>query len=296
MKRKVLFIVVGVLVLLSIIVTVIPLSISAADTEPETDFVTETATEIVPEKPSIEIDSEEAKEVIDVLENTSSKAEAILVLAERLGITAEDAEILINAVIDVGDEYFGQDQWWVAFKNNVQSDMQFWTVVVVVALCIIVIALGIFVLLVKTGPAMKKAIYHMQKNQKVNDDIVSENSQTLGDLKNLFKEIADKEILFEKLLEEKEEFITNLQLENKKLAEAASVERTNMLRAEMYNLRMLKLICDRTAMPLTDKATIDLFYAKGVEALKEELSDEDVEKIEKTMATLNAVNVAGDKS
>lgn len=289
MKRKVLFIVVGVLVLLSIIVTVIPLSISAADTEPETDFVTETATEIVPEKPSIEIDSEEAKEVIDVLENTSSKAEAILVLAERLGITAEDAEILINAVIDVGDEYFGQDQWWIAFKNNVQNDMQFWTVVVVAVLSVIAMAVGIFVIAVKAIPLMKKANWKVSEDKETNKKIQEENSQTLGDLKNLFEESIKKEELYRKLVEEKEEYISQLETKIQGL-------QTKMVSAEMYNLRMLKLICDRTAMPLTDKATIDLFYAKGVEALKEELSYEDVEKIEKNLATLNAVNVAGDKS
>jgi hypothetical protein len=282
MKTKILLIVIAVLVLCCIAATVIPVVVSAEDTLPESGTVSESTV-----APSIEINSEEAKEVIDVLENTSSKAEAILVLAERLGITAEDAETLINAVIDVGDEYFGQDQWWVAFKNNVQNDMQFWTVVVVAVLSVIAIVAGIFVIAVKAIPLMKKAHWKVSEDKETNKKIQEENSQTLGDLKNLFEESIKKEELYRKLVEEKEEYISQLETKLQGL-------QTKMVSAEMYNLRMLKLVCDRTAMPMQDKATIDLFYAKGIDTLKEELSAEDFEKIEKNLATLNAVNVVGD--
>jgi hypothetical protein len=52
---------------------------------------------------------------------------------------------------------------------------------------------------------------------------------------------------------------------------------------------MLKLVIDRTAMPMTDKATIDLFYANGMKAIEAELSEEDFAKLEKRLAMLDSV-------
>ena len=108
-------------------------------------------------------------------------------------------------------------------------------------------------------------------------------------MKEIFLKAAEKEEVFERLIEQKEEVIKTLTEKIKDLEEKSESERVNMVSAEIYNLRILKLICDRTAMPLTDKATIDLFYAKGLDALKAELSAEDVEKIEKNLSTLDTV-------
>lgn len=280
MKNKVLLFVIAALAIVGIAVTFIPAA-SATDAE-MIDTVEETT---VP----VGISSD----VVEVIENSGSKGEAIITLAEKLGITVDEAETIINAVIEVGDEYAGDSAWWISFKSNVEEDIQFWAVTIVFVVAAGAIGGTGFVLFGKTNPTMKKAMWGMSEAMKINNEIKDENSQTLGEMKAVFEESAREKAAFEKIIEEKEEKIIAMQSKIDGLEEAAKAERTNMVKAEIYNLRMLKLICDRTAMPLTDKATIDLFYAKGIESLKNELSPEDVEKIEKTMATLNVVGDGG---
>lgn len=292
--KKTFIILIAALILIAICVTA--LNVSATDTVGDS-VVTEPTegSELTDSSATgLEIESGEAAEIVSVIEGSESKSEAILSLVERLGITTEEAEALINAVIDVGDEYLGETAWWVGFKNDVQQDIQFWTTAIVLICAVLAIFGGVFVLLAKTNPTMKKAMWGMSESLAINEKIKNENSQTLGDLKEIFAQAAEKEALFEDVIKQKEEYIEQLTAKIERLEAASAEERLNMVKAEIYNLRMLKLVCDRTAMPITDKATIDLFYAKGIDALKSELSPEDVEKIEKTMSMLDSVG--GDKA
>lgn len=292
--KKVILIIIAILTIIAISVTFF--NVGATDISTESAFVElEESSELVGDSTAwIEIEDGEAEEIISVIEHSDTKAEAILSLAGKLGITTEEAEALINAVIDVGDEYMGDNAWWVGFKNDVQQDIQFWTVAIVLITAVLAIIGGVFVLLAKTNPTMKKAMWGMAECLNINTQMKNENSQTLGELKLIFEKSAEKLLEFEKLIEVKEDYIASLEIKIKDLEETASVEHTNMVKAEIYNLRMLKLVLDRTAMPLADKATIDLFYTKGIEALKDELTEEDIEKIENTIATLSSVNSAGD--
>ena len=285
MKKRILCYVISAIMVICFAVMMIS-PVSATEIEASETAVTVAETEVVT--------SSLTTEVIDAIENTESRGEAILSLAQKLGITVEEAESIINTVIEVGDEYVGEKDWWESFKISVQEDMQFWTLVVVIAAALLTMFGGVFVLLSKTNPMMKKAMWGMAESLKVSDQIKQENSQTLGELKKIFEEAAKKEAAFERIIEEKEEYLTDLEAKIHALEEASQAEHTNMIEAEMYSLRILKLILDRTAMPLSDKSTIDLFYNKGVEALRKELSEEDIARIEETIATLDNVNSGGD--
>jgi adenylate kinase family enzyme len=73
------------------------------------------------------------------------------------------------------------------------------------------------------------------------------------------------------------------------LEEAYKREHRAVVTALTCALRVQKLICDRTAMPMIDKATVDSFYSRGVDALKEELDDGDAEKLDGVLGTLDKV-------
>lgn len=293
--KKIFAIIIAALVIVAITVTVIPAH--AGDSGSAVVDATEAITEVtvtegtapIAETVTLDINSAAANEIVEIIEQSDSRAEAILSIAEKLGITAEQAENILNTVIDVGDEYLGETEWWVGFKRDVQEDIQFWTTAIVLVCAVVAMIGGVFVLLAKVNPNVKKAMWGMQEALQITKSAKDENSQTLGELKEIFLKAAEKEEIFEKLIEQKEEVIKTLTEKIKDLEEKSEAERINMVSAEIYNLRILKLICDRTAMPLTDKATIDLFYAKGLDALKAELSAEDVEKIEKTLSTLDTV-------
>lgn len=291
--KKTLLIVVAVLAILAVVVTVF--NVGATDAENPAIEQTEVstaeleATEALPESETPLIDSEAVDEIVSIFEQADSKPEAIIALAEKLGITTEEAEALINAVIVVGDETFGDNDWWVVFKQNVQEDMQFWAIAIVVIIAALSIFCGIFVLLAKTNPTMKKTLWKMTQMRQDTEIMSTNISETLVNLKDQYAVALEKEAFFEQLLAEKEEKIAELTSKIKDIEEAGETDRLNMLNAEMYILRMIKLICDRTAMPLTDKATIDLFYTKGIESLTSGLTEEDIDKIEKTISTLDSV-------
>ena len=293
--KKIFAIIIAALVVAAITVTVIPAhagdsgSAVVDTTEAITEVTVTEGTAPIAETVTLDINSAAANEIVEIIEQSDSRAEAILSIAEKLGITAEQAENILNTVIDVGDEYLGETEWWVGFKRDVQDDIQFWTTAIVLVCAVVAMIGGVFVLLAKVNPNVKKAMWGMQEALQITKSAKDENSQTLGELKEIFCKAAEKEEIFEKLIEQKEEVIKTLTEKIKDLEEKSEAERINMVSAEIYNLRILKLICDRTAMPLTDKATIDLFYAKGLDSLKAELSADDVAKIEQTLATLDTV-------
>lgn len=288
--RRTLFVVIAVLVVIAASVTVI--NAGATDTETVAASYSETTeatietegTGVLPN-----LDSETTAEIIEIVENSPSKEYAIISIAEKLGITTEEAEFILNTVIDIGDDYFGETDWWVGFKKDVQEDIQFWATSIVLVFAVTAIAGGVFVLVGKTNPMMKKAMWGMNEALSISQKTSDANSQTLGELKSLFAEAIEREAAFEKIIDDKESQISVLTEKIFDLEEKNETEKLNMVCAEIYSLRMLKLALDRTAMPLQDKATIDLFYNKGVEALTSNLSAEDVEKIEKTLSTLDTV-------
>jgi hypothetical protein len=231
-----------------------------------------------PTETRIEIGKEEAEEIVKVLEKTSSKAEAVLMVAEKFGITSEEAERLIDVVLEVGDAYFGQDQWWIAFKNNIEKDAQYWTAAIVFAMAVISVAVGAVVFLVRRNAS---------KTVKITSEIARATAEAMGHVELLVSENIKKYEDMRLLLDSKERDNELLLEKLTALEESNERERRDMLITEGYNLRMLKLIIDRTPLPLADKATIDLFYAKGMEPIRSGLSAEDLAKMDQTIATLD---------
>ena len=148
---------------------------------------------------------------------------------------------------------------------------------------------GIFVLLGKTNPTMRRAMFGMNEALSISKKQYEENSQTLANMLKTVEESKKKEELYEEEIQKKEDAILALEEKIELLEEHNEKERKNMLIAETYNLRMLKLICDRTAMPITDKSMIDLWYAKGIESIKDELNEEDIKKINSMFEMLSGI-------
>ena len=260
----------------------------ATDTKtvtPETEAA-ETVTE------ALEIDSEAASEIVDIIEASGTKAEAIVALAEKMGISIEDAEKLVDSMIEVGDKYLGDTKWWVGFKSTVESDMQFWIVVALIALVVLALLSYSLTMHIKFSSPMKRLDYSMNSEHGLANTVKAscdENSQALGKMMELYKAALENKAIYEKELLDKDGEILRCNEQIVQLKEARIKESKDMLIAAACNLRMLKLVIDRTAMPITDKATIDLFYANGMKAIEAELSEEDFAKLEKRLAMLDSV-------
>lgn len=250
----------------------------------ELESITETdAIETLPEEtsPVVELDSEEASEVVEIIEENDNKTEAIVALAEKLGISLDAAENIINSMIEVGDEYLGENQYWLAFKTDIQEDMQFWTTAIVLIVAVIAIIGAIFVLLGKTNPGMQKLTYIAEESVAAIKSDAKANSQTLEEIKKAVADSIAREDGYKQIIAEKDDKIIELAAKIEALETAEQSERKNMLCAELYNLQALKLTLSRTNLPLTDKSAIELWFTKAEESLKSEMNKTDVESVEK---------------
>lgn len=270
----------------------------AAESEIEaSEAVTDAATvvtdaEDVTESASVMIDSEVASEIVGIIEGSDTRAEAIIALAERLGITTEQAEEMINSMIDVGDKYLGETKWWVGFKSSVEEDMQFWVMAAVIAVAALALLWYALSMRFKVASPVKRVDYALNSEGGLVDTVkrsCEENSQALGKMMELYKAALENKAIYEKELLDKDGEILRCNEQIVQLKEARIKESKDMLIAAACNLRMLKLVIDRTAMPMTDKATIDLFYANGMKAIEAELSEEDFARLEKRLAMLDTV-------
>ena len=267
-------------------------SIAESITESITESIEDSAIESITE--TITINEEAASEIVSIVEGSSSKAQAILDIAERLGVTYEEAEGVLNAMLAAGDKYLGENELWIGFKRDVQENLQFWVIVIVCALAALSIAGIVVVQLTKTNPTMRRAMIGTQDTVKICNEIQTANSQTLANIEKSFAEVAKNEAIYQKLLQEKEETIIKLEEAIKELEIKAAKEKKNMVLAESYNLQILKLICSRTALPISDRAAIDLWYTRAMESLKDELSPEDIAKIDNIAAVIEKGDGNGD--
>lgn len=264
---------------------------------PETEFATEVQTEVVEteiqteanKETSAEISKEDFEDIIGIIEDSDNRSDVIVAIVEKFGCSQDEAEDILDTFLALGDKYLGSNEVWVGFKKDIQEDTQFWTMVIMCAVAVLFIIGGIFVLLGKTNPTMRRAMFGMNEALSIGKKQYEENSQTLANMLKTVEESKKKEELYEEEIQKKEDAILALEEKIELLEEHNEKERKNMLIAETYNLRMLKLICDRTAMPITDKSMIDLWYAKGIDSIKDELNEEDIKKINSMFEMLSGI-------
>lgn len=286
--KKIIYVITTLVLLLCILVPV-----SATESIIEADAVETEA--VIETGAGTTLDSEAVSEIVGALEG--DRGAAIIRLAERLGISLDEAEDIINAVLEVGDEELGDNKYWIAFRTDVQEDMQYWATAIVLIFAALVIAGGIFVLAGKTNPTVRKVAYILNDVVNTFKTGAEEQSQTIGkmreeqaaaleEIRNAAKAAAEKEAKFEEIVKQKDAEIVTLVEHIEALEEANERERKNMLCAEMYNLQALKLTLSRTNLPLADKAVIDLWFARAEESLKSDMDPEDIDKIAAMSAVL----------
>ena len=164
---------------------------------------------------------------------------------------------------------------WALIKREFGADPQFWTVVMLCAVMSVLVVFVCFVLLAKVNPTSRKSMNGMAKAVDIVKDIKEENSQTLA------KIVEDNAIFKEKVLELEEKLSRVESLDVK--------ERHDLFLALFNDLRIHKLVCDRLAMPVNDKSIIDLWYSQGIEAIKDDISEEDLAFINRISEKLNGV-------
>lgn len=155
------------------------------------------------------------------------------------------------------------------------ADPQFWAVVILCAVMTVALIFETFVLLAKVNPTSRKSMNGMATAIEVVENIKKENSQTLE------KMLEDNTLWKEKVIELEDKLSRVESLEVK--------EKHDLFMALFNDLRIHKLVCDRLAMPVNDKSIIDLWYTQGMEAIKDDMSEEDLAFINRISEKLNGV-------
>ena len=270
-----------------ILITLFTVAVSATDTETAAETVAET-TAVIESEEKIEIESEAAEDIVDLIAKSESKADAVFAVAEKLGVSYEDAETLVNSVLALGDKYLGENAGWVRFKDSVTANMQMWTIIAVLAL----VALGILWYAlsnhIKTSK-LKTVEYNSAEVKTIAEEARNINSQTLAKILEMAAIAEEREKEHKAYVEDLLKTIRDLKEENIVQDKSLISLQKDMLRAEISSLNIQKLICNRTRLPMADKATIDHYFAEGVDPLLANLPEEEAKQTEELARTLESV-------
>lgn len=281
----------------AVLCMVFTMTVCASATETETAVETEaisetevaTVTEEIAESETLfEVESGEAADIVDIISKAESKADAIFAVAEKLGISYEDAEGLVNSVLALGDKYLGENAGWVRFKEKVIGNMEFWALVAVIALVALALLWCALSNHIKNH-RFKNVEFNVSEFSTTATAVKDINSQALAKMVEMAEESRAKEAEYKQYIEELVKKITELKEENVEQDKELIKIQRDILTATLSALRMEKLICDRTRMPMADKATIDHFYATGVDPLLSNLPVEDAKAVEELAKTLDTV-------
>ncbi len=243
-------------------------------------LATDTETATVTEEVALE-------EIVEELEDGSiTLADAIMALAEKAGMTREEAEQLIESALLWGDNNLSERAWWEKIRASIAENTEFWVMSLLAAVAIVSIIGGAITLFIGVQKRIKRIEYGTGRVMSDSDSNKEAISQTLGTLKESYEKmcVALVEIENEKL--KKDDVIISLQEELKGLE--SKLEKTNkrMLQAELYNTQAHKLTLERSNLPMSDKSILSLWFAKAEDSLKSEMSESDLAVVTKVMETL----------
>ena len=248
---------------------------------------TEAVSEDVTEEISIDI-----AEVHEIIDDASSFSEAVIAIADRFGISIEDAEELVADIKVLGDKYLGETALWETIKNDMTVNPEKY---VLIALCFLMfIALVVFII--------RWIVHNMSQLRMLKMNVTSLKKSVDGDDSEEGKALSLRSLITAKndeikALEEKD---AALEPEVIKLREeAAAVTRTaeevkknttNALSITKESaLQIAQLLCiamDKGKMPVVTKEARELWYSNAQAKIKAaagiEESESDVGKINET--------------
>ena len=144
----------------------------------EIDTMTETETEADTESET------ETPDIVAIIGSSESRLDAIVKLAGTLGITLDEAEALLDKMVAIGDEHFGESDLWADVKASISENPEAWTVAALVVLMLMLLVIFIIRGLIKNTiaqSATKANITDIKTVLGINKD--TGKSETLDGLK-----------------------------------------------------------------------------------------------------------------
>jgi uncharacterized protein YoxC len=206
----------------------------------------------------------------DIISGSESKAQAVIKLAEAMGITLEDAEALIDKFITFGDAHFEDSDLWSALKQDVNEHPDKWIIVALAALAFV----ALIVFLIRS--VIKNTL--TQTNTKIKLAAIEEQAKGVEqqgeDLKLQFKDLKEEA---DEMRETLDTVLQLLMSEAEAVGSLKSNSDTSLKLSEESAFQILTLlnIAMGRQMPVVTPETRKLWYENSIAKLKEKIAEGD---------------------
>lgn len=227
----------------------------------------ETAEEVVTEETTEAVTEAVTEADID---GSMSLSEMILALAQKFGISVEDAEELVGDVKDVGDKYLEGNGLWDKISEDIQKNPAKWTIYGIVALLILFL-IGVLIKRVindaLNGQRQRIAIENIDKSINGDEDVPGNSLRELINKKNddidllgnehagLEKRVDELKMTAD-LLTAKVEYLSKIAEKMEKNSDT-SLKMTE--ESALQILQLLNIALDRK-VPITSKEARQIWY------------------------------------
>lgn len=154
--------------------------VSEIDTETETETEADTESET------------ETTDIVAILGDADSRLDAIVKLAGTMGITLEEAEALLDKMVALGDEHFGEHDFWLNIRESIENNPDTWTIAILTVLMLLALVIFLIRGLIKNTREQSKNrinIEDIKKTEAVNSHRLTEQSAKLTGIENEHAEI-----------------------------------------------------------------------------------------------------------
>lgn len=255
MKKIICFLICAAIIFAAVLPTAASETAEEVVTEETTEAVTEVVTEAVTEAD---------------IDGSMSLSEMILALAQKFGISVEDAEKLVGDVKDVGDKYLEGNGLWDKISEDIQKNPAKWTIYGIVALLVLFL-IGVLIKRVindaLNGQRQRIAIENIDKSINGDEDVPGNSLRELinkknDDIDHLGKEHVGLEKRVDELkmtadlLAAKVEYLSKIAEKMEKNSDT-SLKMTE--ESALQILQLLNIALDRK-VPITSKEARQIWY------------------------------------
>jgi hypothetical protein len=156
-------------------------------TESEIEKASDASTESGSES-YIETETEtETEDIAAIIGGAESRLDAIVKLASTMGITLEEAEALLDKMVAIGDEHFGEHDFWLNIRESIERNPDTWTIAILTVLMLLALVIFLIRGLIKNTTAQAKNkinIEDIKKTEAVNAQRLTEQSAKLSGIEN----------------------------------------------------------------------------------------------------------------
>lgn len=235
----------------------------------------------------------QTENIAAIIGDADSRLDAIVKIAEAMGITLDEAEALLDKMVALGDEHLADSDLWNDIRADILENPDRWIIVALVVLMLIALVTFIIRGLIKntTAQAATRAnIIDIKENEAKISEKVNAATKKLSSIEGEHVEIKAEMYELRELAEQMQRVvdaskdetarihemaITMLSAVERIKADSASALKVNEEQA-LQTVQLLNIAMGRN-LPTVSKSTRKVWYEDAVSKIKEAANDNGTE-------------------